>query len=208
MQDTLRLFIAIELSAEIHKNLAEAVRLLRIDSGTGISWVKPENIHLTLKFLGDTPRVKIPAITQTLTQKMNQCAQCAPFNLTVRGTGCFPSPRQPRVLWVGVEAPEELNDLQQAVEKALLPLDIPNEKRPFSPHLTLARINNAAESIVQNKYQQLLTYRESNFGQMSAEYLTLFQSTLARTGSIYTPLARIPLNQMDESMLKSTQKLR
>jgi len=197
MPDLLRLFIAIELSEEIRHNLAEVVREMQAISPEGIRWVNAANIHLTLKFLGDTPRGNVDGLCSLLKQTT---AELAPFALTVCGTGCFPTPRQPRVFWAGVESTSALNEVQHKIDQALRTLQIPPEKRAFSPHLTLARVSARVSDkndnpFALNIYARLMNYQEKAFGAMEVTQVTLFQSTLARGGSLYTPLTRVPLGK-------------
>jgi len=194
MQDTLRLFIAIELSQEIHQNLANLIQSLQTNSSRGINWVKPENIHLTLKFLGDTPRKQIRPIIDLLAQSTRDQS---PIEMEVKGTGCFPSPRQPRVFWAGVETTDELAHLQQNIDSVLEEINIRSETQTFSPHLTLARVTDRCEPLVsQAIYQKLTAYNSSSFGKILVKRITLFQSTLTREGPIYSPQAYIPLHEI------------
>jgi 2'-5' RNA ligase len=103
-----------------------------------VRWVRPEGIHLTLKFLGDVDREQLPEIERAL---CSACAPHAPLELRVGALGCFPNARRPRVLWVGVQAPgERLVHLQRDVERAIIPLGYPADRRGFHPHLTLGRV--------------------------------------------------------------------
>jgi 2'-5' RNA ligase len=193
MQATQRLFIAIELNSEIHSNLNQVITALKGFDQHRINWVKPENIHLTLKFLGETSSQNILQISNALTQAVQEIS---PFALNVTGTGCFPSPHQPRIFWVGLQAPMQLNDLQKNIEQALLPMKIPVEKRPFSPHLTLARVPEGCPYEIANLiYTRLLQYQKTNFGNLTVEHVTLFQSTLTHEGAIYSRLAAFSLSK-------------
>jgi RNA 2',3'-cyclic 3'-phosphodiesterase len=194
MQEMFRLFIAIELSPEIHQNLAQVIKSLQINSGHGINWVKSENIHLTLKFLGDTPRKQIRSIIDILSLTVQKQSF---FPIEVKGTGCFPTSLQPRVFWAGMDAPADLRQLQHSIDSALVKLNILPETRPFSPHLTLARVSDHCEPVVSQKlYQYILKYSTNSFGTMLVKKITLVQSTLTREGSIYSPQAYIPLHEI------------
>ena len=194
MQEMLRLFIAIELTGEIHQKLDKLIRTIQPVGIRGINWVNSENIHLTLKFLGDTPRTQLRSIVDALAQATRAAA---PFEFTVKGTGCFPNPRQPRVLWVGVEAPPQLAALQKNIDESLKTLNIPSESRVFSPHLTLARMSERCDPMVSQKtYNKLMEHMNTAFGSMSVTRITLFQSTLSREGSVYSTQAYIPLHKI------------
>ncbi|MHC1740792.1 MAG: RNA 2',3'-cyclic phosphodiesterase [Anaerolineaceae bacterium] len=193
MHEMKRLFFAIELNSSIHLNLAKIINSLREVGCPGINWVRSENIHLTLKFLGDTPTQNISVLTNTLTEVVTKID---PYNLSVVGTGCFPSAQQPRVLWAGVHATEIMLDLQHSLDRALAEKGFPSEKRPFSPHLTLARVTDRTDGILlRNTYQKLITFQKTEFGNLLVDHITLFQSTLTKSGAIYTPIERFRFNK-------------
>jgi 2'-5' RNA ligase len=154
-------------------------------------WVNPENIHLTLKFLGDTPQRNISDLSKALKQTV---FGFLPFEIVFKGTGCFPDTRRPRILWAGVNGPATLFELQSNIDRALLAIGFPTEKRPFSPHLTLARISERTSEDTDLKViQGVNSFQDVFFGHMLVERVTLFQSVLAPKGSIYTPLVRFAL---------------
>ncbi|MBT2290927.1 RNA 2',3'-cyclic phosphodiesterase [Paenibacillus albidus] len=131
-----RLFIAVRLPEELQEGLARECRSL---SGKleFAKWVHPEDLHITLQFLGDTPVSDIPALLQALQEK---AALCAPFQLAVGAFGTFGVPAAPRVLWAGISGQlDKLNQLQQTVISATLPLGFIPENREYKPHVTLAR---------------------------------------------------------------------
>ena len=192
MQDTSRLFIAIELPSEIHQNLASLINGINLNSQNFIKWVKPENIHLTLKFLGEISKGNTTSITNTLTQAV---IGIPPFRLSVHGIGCFPSQGQPRVFWAGIDIPDTLIHLHRSIDRLFTQQGIPAENRVFAPHLTLARISETADPVlVQDAFKKLMLSQEKALGSLDVTHITLFQSTLAKGGSIYTPLARILFN--------------
>lgn len=195
MQETKRVFIAIELTPEIHQTLTQLISRLKSCGDESLRWVKPENIHLTLKFLGETPVQKLSAISTALEHSLSQYEA---FLLTIKGTGCFPNASHPRVLWTGVALPTTLAEMQRGIDHALFTIGFAAEKNPFSPHLTLARVSDQNnDGIALNTVQELNSYRDTVFGQMQTDHVTLFQSVLARQGSIYIPLARFPLKSRE-----------
>ena len=195
MQETKRVFIAIELTPEVHQTLARLISRLKLSGDESLRWVKPENIHLTLKFLGETPVQKLNTISTVLEHLLSQYV---PFLLTIKGTGYFPDARYPRVLWTGVTFPAALTEIQRDIDQALLAIGIPAEKKPFSPHLTLARVSDQSnDGAALKTIQELNSLRDTIFGQMQADRVTLFQSVLSRQGSTYTPLARFPLKSRE-----------
>lgn len=189
MPNPIRLFIAIELSQNIHDQLGDLMIDLKKIDWKAAKWVRSENIHLTLKFLGNTEQNKLPLLKSSLT---NACKDIKPFKLVVKGTGFFPSRKNPRVLWAGVAESAELSHLYIALEEAMTALGYKKEDRPFSPHLTLARIPSTGDTAaMEDTMNRLFEARSREFGSVIVRRITLFQSTLASGGSIYTPLAFI-----------------
>ena len=133
-----RSFIAIPVPDTGIQALEELVRRLEPEIGRHVRWVRPEGIHLTLKFMGD---IQVPVAEKILEELPKATAGFSPFQLTVAGLGVFPNARRPRVLWAGLEGDlEALSRLQQAVDDAVGQLGLPKEQRGFSPHLTLGRV--------------------------------------------------------------------
>jgi 2'-5' RNA ligase len=156
-------------------------------TNAAVKWVEPENLHLTLKFLGEVPEEQIEAIVEAL----RAIAQAtAPFPFTVKGVGGFPDLRRPRVLWVGVEPTPPLMRLQQIVEQAMERLGFPPEERAYHPHITLGRVKAMAG--LEKVRAVLSEYASVTFGSVPAKHLTLFRSDLSREGPTYTPIALLP----------------
>src|SRR5690349_12066884 len=133
----LRTFIAIEIPEEIKKEIAGQTAGLRRLVGKSVRWVTPENIHLTLKFLGEISSSNIDLLAQTL--KIEAGGHAA-FDITVGNVGAFPSPRRARVLWIGLDAPPALSRLQHNIEAVTARLGYPADDKPFSAHLTVGRV--------------------------------------------------------------------
>lgn len=137
---TFRAFIAIHLPDEVKRALAEIATELarRVESGA-VRWVRPEQIHLTLRFLGDIPFEQVPAIGAA----MDAAASTPAFAPHLSGTGCFPNQRRPRVIWVGlVDEEARLATLKATLDAGLAPLGYPPEEKPFRAHLTLGRVKD------------------------------------------------------------------
>jgi 2'-5' RNA ligase len=175
----MRAFIALELTDGIRRSLAEQIADFK-SGGADVRWVKPEDIHLTLKFLGDIEENLVPSIAEHLERS---AAAFAPFNLSLAGTGVFPASGRPRILWAGIEGAETLQSLQQAVEKEMESLGFPREKRPFRPHITLGRIRSASR--LPQLLEKLNRQRDRRFGDLAVGGIALFQSTLRPTGAVY-----------------------
>lgn len=180
----MRTFIAIELDAPIKDSLSAFLKTL--DTGSkSIRWVKPQGMHLTLKFLGETQERTVAQLRDVLDRWMKDYPS---FLLRLRGTGSFPpGSKYPRVLWVGVDHDETLQKIQTRLENELEKLRFPKEKRKFHPHLTLGRIKSP-----HNLGPVLTLFRDqeqNDFGEMMVNKITFFQSILKPTGAEYLVLS-------------------
>ncbi len=167
-------------------------RLERQVPPRSVRWVRAGGIHLTLKFLGDTPTDKLPEITEALSAVARHAPSCT---FTVGGLGCFPNPRRPRVVWVGVQEPTgRLAALQDAIEEAMVPFGYRPEGRGFTPHLTLGRIHRRASRQDAARVGEVITATEiGTLAQVPAIHFDLIKSVLKPTGAEYTTLATFPL---------------
>jgi RNA 2',3'-cyclic 3'-phosphodiesterase len=176
---TVRAFIAISLPPAVKEMLGRLAGDLAGQTLSGVvRWVKPEAMHLTLRFLGDTAVTQLPIIADSLNQI---AAQHSPFALTTAELGCFPSPKRPRVIWIGVKTDgDALTNLKQALDEQLALLGWPPERKPFHPHLTLGRVkdNQARLSLPWGNPKE----RES----WPVTAVHLIQSELLPGGSKYT----------------------
>ncbi len=193
--DAIRAFIAIELPAAILQQLKEIESRLKPQMPPDcIRWVKPDSIHLTLKFLGQVPSDQIDLITASL---KNALLSHHAFALEVAGAGCFPDLHRPRVIWVGVtEDPpgHHLQHVQRAVENAISPLGYPTEARDFSPHLTLGRIARDVRTTDLKKVGDAVGASDiGSLGRWDVVNVALIRSDLRPTGAVYTVLARASL---------------
>jgi len=191
---TLRTFIAIELPASLHARLEEIQDQLEAETPARlVRWVRPEGIHLTLKFLGDTPDNRVEAIKAGLARA---AATVAPFQFEVKDLGCFPNTRRPNNVWVGVHEPSgALARLQRAVEEAISPLGYPPEGRAFHPHLTLGRTNRNARPLELQQFGELVARTpQPSLGTVQVTGISLVKSDLRPDGAIYTRLAFVPLS--------------
>ena len=193
---TLRTFIAVELDQELKTTLAGIqARLCGAVPPRAVRWVQPEGIHLTLKFLGDTPLDKVEQVKAALARAAEQIPA---FTVTVGGVGCFPNAHRPRVVWVGVHEPSGcLERLWQAVESHVAPLGFPTEKRPFSPHLTLGRVQRYASSGEVRDIGQAVAALASEMAgaqdEMAVTSVAYIKSDLRPTGAVYTTLVEARL---------------
>lgn len=184
----IRAFIAVELSERLRQELAVLQQRLRV-SQTDVKWVEPDNLHLTLKFLGQTEESQVPSLTTAL---RSHTARIPPFAYHLDGLGTFPRLQSPRVIWVGVkEGEKQLLELAQAVERACVELRLPPEDRPFSAHLTIGRVRSPAGlgALIQRIKEGRFTGSEP----VTVRRVVLFESVLSPKGPHYRPLAEVPL---------------
>lgn len=188
----LRAFIAIDIPPDTRARIGQVVASLKREIGVqAVRWVAPENIHLTLKFLGDVSPTQLDLLKQVVLQ---EAASHPPFEVTVRDLGCFPNPRRPRVIWAGLDIPLALEKLQRSLDQATARLGYASEARPFSPHLTLGRVNqHASPDALLSIRAALEKNQQQQFGIVQVTDVILFHSDLRPSGPQYTPLCRAPL---------------
>jgi 2'-5' RNA ligase len=194
MSQLLRAFIAIELTRDIRQAIARESALLKGRLKNSVRWVPAENIHLTLKFLGDVTQPGIDMLKQSLAV---EASQHNAFDLTVADLGSFPNPRQPRIIWIGLQAPPALARLQRAIESSSAKIGYPPENKPFSPHLTIGRVREqitpAELTAIRSALAPEETMRVGELGRMHVDALHLFKSDLQPGGAVYTCLFSAPL---------------
>ena len=190
--ETQRLFIAVELSPEALSALSQLIHGLRASALHGVSFVAAKNIHLTLKFLGNVQADQIPALTASLGVL---ATGAAPFTLELGDVGGFPNLKRTRVLMVGLGGDmQSLNKLASLVEGACESLGFKRETRPFSPHLTVARMRDSASPEDRRNAGKVLTSLPWNSGlPVPIDSFKLIKSTLTPQGSIYETLHAIAL---------------
>jgi 2'-5' RNA ligase len=184
----MRSFVAVPVPPDVRGRLVlvqEALRRAQAD----VRWVEPENLHLTLKFLGDLGEPEVDRLRELLEQEARRWPE---LSLRYEGVGFFPSSGLPRVVWAGARGDlEKLAGLAQAVERAALEVGVPREGRPFVAHLTLGRVKSGRR--VEALRSALENQREASFGAQSVRGFVLLKSTLTPQGSVYEPLAEFTL---------------
>lgn len=176
----MRLFIAIEISEEIKTGLAKVVAKLK-DAGADVKWVRPEGMHLTIKFFGEVDENRKDKIISSLEQVSEKKS---PFTVTFKGLGAFPDLNRPRVVWAGIEkGREELKDISKELEASLSELGFSKEPREFSPHLTFGRVksNRNKNGLV----SALNAHNNFTLPQLNVDKINLIQSILKREGAEY-----------------------
>ena len=181
----MRLFVALEIPSEVRENLAAFPKSLRALSSQP-RWVRPENLHLTLKFIGEVAPEKLGAIRSALSAVHSDQA----VTINFRGLGFFPNEKQPSVFWAGIDASPNLKTLAMDIDQTTEKLGIPREQRPFSPHLTLARFEPPGLSDKLRATIQENAGRE--FGSLCTNQFHLIESKLEPAGAEYTTLESFP----------------
>jgi 2'-5' RNA ligase len=188
----IRSFIAIELPQEVRSALRRLQAELTLPQYSFVKCVTPEGIHITLKFLGNIPPQKVAEITGV----MEQASQgVSPFQLQIIEVGAFPNIRQPRVLWVGIKGEvDKLVDWQQRIDNGLVPMGFTKEARPFTPHLTLARLRENCSPGDTLRFGEMLasSHVEVDYN-FTVTSLNLMRSQLFPTGAVYSRLAEVKL---------------
>jgi 2'-5' RNA ligase len=203
----MRIFVGIDLNDAVRGKIA---RFLEGVSGFApeARWVRPESLHITLKFIGEQREERVAAIAERLRRVHSE-----PIEIGMAGYGFFPTPKAPRVFWIGIQAGPALATLAKQIDDAAGELGVPREEREFSPHLTLARAGghakrssgdprwrkgDGANSVFAVLQKRLAAMGEPdsgplNFGNMTADKFILYQSQLSPVGSKYTKLERFPM---------------
>jgi len=183
MSHTIRTFIAIELPEKIIYTIGkvqEEIKSYRLK----IRWVRPENIHLTLKFLGDTKEADTEKVARAVSESVTGYS---PISLAVKGIGVFPGIKKPRVLWLGISKQLDLlTALQQTLDEKLEAMGFPKEKRPFKGHLTLGRIKSKIDpKTLHDVLKKFIQFESEPF---FADRIILYKSDLKPKGAVYTKL--------------------
>jgi len=192
--EQIRSFIAIELPDEVKQALVQLQAQLKTGKQPPVKWVDPYSVHLTLKFLGNIAVDK----TSEITKAIEKAAQgMSPFHLEVKDLGVFPNFKRVRVVWVGVSGEiAQLSQLQKRIESNLIPLGFAPESRPFTPHLTLARVREQASPGEQQNLGQLIaSTRFEAVYRFSVDSINLMRSQLTSEGAIYSRISTIKLKK-------------
>ena len=189
----MRCFIAINLPESVKKILTGLQQELG-QCGADIRWVRPENIHLTLKFLGDINKEAVEDIVKILEMA---CKEHTVFDFEIFGTGIFPNMKSPRVLWVGLNTGELFASLYQMIEKGAASLGFKAEKRRFVPHLTLGRFRSSMGK--STLIEKIGLYEKNRFGSFNIQSVCLMQSTLKPAGAEYTIIKEVFLGNKKDN---------
>src|SRR5258708_15374124 len=181
----MRLFVALEIPSSVRENLADLLTSLRAVSPQ-TRWVRPENLHVTLKFIGEVPQENLAGIQSALAGVRSD----QPVILDFRGLGFFPNEKHPRVFWAGIEASPNFKILAAEIEQATEKLGISHERRPFSPHLTLARFE--PPRLPEQLRASIQEHSARDFGSLRTNQFQLIESKLKSSGAEYTTVESFP----------------
>lgn len=191
----MRLFVAVEIGETLARRGAELAEELERRAAAAarhakVTWIPADRMHLTIRFIGEVDDGQAVMVREALEEPLT----VVPFSLTLRGAGTFPKSGTPRVVWLGVtEGREHLLQVEREITARLTPLGIPEEDRAYSPHLTVARVRDAAGL----KCAQLLDgLTDHPIGTTHIDAITLFQSKLSPKGPTYTPLLHTRLGRV------------
>lgn len=182
-----RLFVGIGLPDTYRQSLTPLTASLSRLTDHSVNWSRPDTWHLTLKFLGETDETRVPAIRDGLAT-----LRFPRFTLRAGGAGAFPNAQRPKVVWLGLaEGADQVSALAGLVEDGLAAMDVPRERKRFRPHLTLGRMRKPGPG----DWRPLLDAAAAHpWPPFTATEFTLYQSTLAPSGAVHTPLARFSLD--------------
>jgi RNA 2',3'-cyclic 3'-phosphodiesterase len=195
---SMRIFVALDIDDAIRARVK-----LFLDGVSGFAsearWVRPESMHVTLKFIGEKSLEAVEEIKQALGE-----VSAGRIAISFREYGFFPTAQAPRVFWIGIAASAELGTLAKSIDQATFSLGIPKEAHPFSPHLTLARRSGSgaprrdrsdrSNHVFKRLQEKLSVMSPLDFGTMTAREFFLYQSETRRGGSQYTKIASFPLD--------------
>jgi 2'-5' RNA ligase len=189
----IRVFLAIELSSGIRKNLSSLQQQLKATLPP-INWVRPESIHLTLKFLGYVD----PSLVSQLLSALEPIGEKhAPFSVAIQGLGVFPQVKHPRIFWVGLTGnTQALQELVFEIDVVLETMGFPPEEKTYHPHLTLARIKRENAKVGSALIRTKALESDQHLGTLVVDGFTLFQSDLGSSGARYTSLWTVPFSEI------------
>ena len=189
-----RIFIAIKIEADqrLLEMISSFKKGLKEDS---VKWTEPENLHITLAFLGDTHEGKINSISSMLTEK---CSGSGKFDMVLKGAGLFKNIKDPRIIWTAIEPSGKLTDLYSSVMGGLKDLDINIEERHFKPHLTLGRVRSIKNTEILKSL--IAMYQDTEIQKTEVSEVILYESILKQSGAVYKVIAKCSLDQRSVSL--------
>lgn len=189
MPQRFRTFVALAVTPEVRRRAVELQRQLG-EADADVKWVEEQNIHLTLKFLGDVNDTELPAVCRAVEQAV---AAMPKFVMLVAGVGAFPNHQRPRTLWVGVkDEADKVDRIKRSLDEALFPLGFRDEDRRFTPHLTIGRVKGGYRGL--NRLSELMQANAAwTGGRCEVCEVRVMSSQLGPKGPLYTVMARAKL---------------
>lgn len=189
----IRAFIAVQLPPEVKQALSCVQDTLKSGPGAPVKWVEPQNLHLTLKFLGDIDPDSVGSILAAMKEA---AAGTGNLHLEMSGLGTFPGGRRVRIVWAGLAGEiKKLADLQERIETRLVPIGFQKEPRGFQPHLTIGRVRDqASPSEREDLYRRIERETNAKKARVSIDSVFLMQSRLTPSGPIYSELGHVFLS--------------
>jgi len=190
----IRSFVAVEFPSSIQDAIiSQTTNLRKLYPNHIIRWVKPGNIHLTLKFLGDITQSNLEFIARSLA---HEAKKVKPFSISFTNLGIFPNPKKPKIIWIGVNSPSILGEFQSKIEALTSRHGIPIEQRRFSPHITLGRISDSNSlDTIENLIIEISSINVSTLDTVNISAIKIFKSDLKPDGPIYTAIYNIPFGE-------------
>ena len=182
MSEKIRSFISVDITDQVLLDKIVKIQQALLETGADLKLVEPENLHLTLRFLGEIPKPTLELVREELKSlRFNQ------FKLNLQGTGAFPNLRRINVVWIGIkEGEENLKEIAKKVESMLKKLGFPPDPKGFSPHLTIARVRTGKNK--DRLVSFIEKFRDYEVGWMTVDSVRLKKSTLTPKGPIYTTI--------------------
>lgn len=187
MCTSMRLFTGLSIEGAALEKLVHALHELRRTAD--LKWSPPENLHITTKFIGQWPADKLPELQQTLAAVEPR----GPVEITLSRFGFYPNPHRPQVFFAGVQGGPELADLARRIDEALSAIGCEREQRPWSPHVTLARIRKENIRALREHIAHMVSMNKFDFGSFEAVEFHLYSSETSSGGSVYSKLSSYPL---------------
>ncbi len=186
----IRCFIAVDIPDSIKKDINDLVEFLK-KHDADIKWVSADNLHITLKFLGNTREKLITEIRDKISMVVKSYR---PFNIKIKSTGVFPNSKYPRVCWIGIEYPDTFIKLQKDIDKSMKQLGFKEDDRDFKPHLTIGRFRSKKGAL--NIIKELDNNATKEFGDVLVDSIKIMKSVLKPTGPEYSCLYEIKMNEV------------
>jgi 2'-5' RNA ligase len=189
-----RLFVAIKVPEEVRENMLRVQRELQTLAPRGVvRWTKPEQFHLTLRFLGDVPSDQVVGLQESLRAA---CSGTSPLHLQAHGVGFFPNARSPRVIWIGIHDGEDrLAAFQMKIQNAVQTVTAEQAENQFAGHITLGRFKQFSRHNISQLVNHAESVKSRSFGEWTSREIELIRSELLPAGPRYTSLAACPLGE-------------